>query len=116
MPIATVIVTICLAGLFAFAGSIKLLGVKQSLAIRDRLGISPSPWRIIGVLEWAGVAGVLAGLAWPPIGIAAAVGLTLLSVGAIVSHVRSSDGITDTAPAVIGFAARGTTAVLLIAR
>ena len=51
MSIATVIVTICLAGLFVFAGSIKLLGVKQSLAIRDHLGISPPQWRIIGVLE-----------------------------------------------------------------
>ena len=116
MSIATVIVTICLAGLFAFAGSIKLLGVKQSLAIRDHLGISPSQWRIIGVLEWAGVAGVLAGLAWSPIGIAAAVGLTLLSVGAIVSHVRSSDSVTDTAPAVVGLLLAVATAVLLIAR
>ena len=68
------------------------------------------------MLEWAGVAGVLAGLAWPPVGIAAAVGLTLLSVGAIVSHVRTSDGIADTAPAVVGLLLAVTTVVHLIAR
>jgi len=85
-----------------FAGSIKLLGVRQSLAIRDHLKISPALWRLIGLLELAGVVGVLMGLKWPALGIAAAVGLALLSVGAIVSHVRSSDGVGDTAPSVIG--------------
>jgi hypothetical protein len=112
MSIATVIVTICLAAMFLFASSIKLFGVKQSLAIRDHLGISPTLWRVIGLLELAGVVGALAGLAWWPIGVAAAVGLALLSVGAVVSHVRASDSVTDTAPAVIGFALAVATAVL----
>jgi hypothetical protein len=112
MSIATVIVTICLAGLFAFASSIKLLGVEQSLAIRDHLGISPTVWRINGLLELAGVVGVLAGLAWSPIGIAAAVGLALLSVGAVVSHVRASDSVAETTPAVIGIGLALATAVL----
>jgi hypothetical protein len=116
MSIATVIVTICLAGLFAFASAIKLLGVKQSLAIRDHLGISPSLWRVIGVLELAGVIGVLVGLAWSPIGIAAAAGLTLLSVGAVISHLRNSDSLADTAPAVVGILLAVTTAVMLAAR
>jgi hypothetical protein len=104
MTIATVVATVLLAGLFAFAGTIKLLGVAQSLAIRDHLGISPGLWRVIGLLEWAGVVGALVGLTWPPLGIAAATGLALLSVGAIVNHVRASDGVGDTAPAVIGLA------------
>jgi uncharacterized membrane protein YphA (DoxX/SURF4 family) len=112
MSIATVIVTICLAGLFAFASSIKLLGVEQSLAIRDHLGISPALWRVIGLLELAGVAGVLVGLAWWPIGLAAAVGLALLSVGAVVSHVRASDSVAETVPAAIGIALAVATAVL----
>ena len=114
MSTATVIVTIVLAALFAFASAIKLLGVRQSLAVRDHLGISPTLWRVIGLLELAGVVGVLAGLAWGPIGIAAAVGLALLSVGAIVSHVRASDSVADTAPAVIAVALAAATAVLHI--
>jgi hypothetical protein len=109
---ATVVVTLLLAALFTFASSIKLLGVPKSLEIRDHLGVSPIQWRIIGALELAGVAGVLAGLLWPPIGIAAAIGLILLSIGAVAFHLRASDRVADMVPAVIGVALAAATAVL----
>ena len=109
---AQVLVTASLAGLFAFAGLIKLLGVRQSLAIRDHLGVKPAQWRVIGLLELAGVAGALAGLAWPPIGVAAAIGLALLVLGAIGFHIRASDSIADMAPAVIGLCLAIATAIL----
>ena len=109
---AEVLATASLAALFAFASLIKLLGVQQSLTIRDHLGVSPLQWRVIGLLELAGVAGVLTGLVWPPIGIAAALGLTLLSLGAIGFHVRKSDGLADTAPSVIALALAVATAIL----
>jgi hypothetical protein len=112
MDTATVIVTLLLAALFTFAASIKLLGVPQSLAIRDHLGVSPLQWRLIGTLELAGVAGVLIGLAWPPLGIAAAIGLALLSIGALAFHIKASDRIVDMAPAVIGIALAVAAAVL----
>jgi hypothetical protein len=66
MDTATVVVTILLAGLFTFAASIKLLGVSQSLAIRDHLGLKPLQWRLIGACELAWVAGVLVGRMWAP--------------------------------------------------
>jgi hypothetical protein len=69
-------------------------------------------WRAIGVLELAGVAGVLIGLLWAPMGIAAAIGLALLSVGAIAFHLRASDGAKDMAPAVMGLALAAAAAVL----
>jgi hypothetical protein len=109
---ATVVVTLLLAALFAFSSSIKLLGVPKSLEIRDHLGVSAIQWRIIGALELAGVAGVLAGLLWSPIGIAAAIGLVLLSIGAVAFHLRASDSAVDTIPAVIGVALAAATAVL----
>jgi DoxX-like family len=112
MNTATVVVTILVAALFTFSASIKLLGVRQSLAIRDRLGVKPLQWRLIGVCELAGVAGVLAGLMWAPIGIAAATGLALLTIGAIAYHVRVSDTVADLTPAVIGVALSLATAVL----
>jgi DoxX-like family len=111
---ATVIVTLLVAALFTFSASIKLLGISKSLAIRDHLGVSPIQWRMIGALELGGVAGVLVGLLWAPIGIAAAIGLTLLSIGAIAFHLRASDRIADMVPAVIGVALAVATAVLLI--
>jgi len=112
MDTVTVIVIILLAALFTFSASIKLLGVRQSLAIRDRLGIKPLWWRLIGVCELAGVAGVLVGLLWAPIGIAAAFGLALVTVGAIAYHVRVSDTVADLVPAVVGVALALTAAVL----
>lgn len=112
MNTATVVVTVLLAALFTFAASIKLLGVERSLAIRDHLGVKPLQWRLIGACELAGVAGVLVGLLWAPIGIAAAIGLALLSVGAVAFHLRASDGVADTAPAVIGIALAIALAVL----
>lgn len=108
----TVAVTAVLAVLFVFSSSIKLLGVARSVAIRDHLGISPQLWKAIGGLELAGVVGVLAGLAWPPIGVAAAIGLALLSVGAVASHLRAQDGAADIAPAVVAIVLAVVTAVL----
>jgi hypothetical protein len=109
---AKVIVTALLAALFGFASLIKVVGLRQSLAIRDHLGVKPVQWRLIGLLELAGVAGVLVGLAWPPIGVAAAIGLALLVLGAIVFHVRASDSVADTAAAVIGLGLAVATAIL----
>jgi DoxX-like family len=110
--IADVIVTVLLAALFASASLIKLFGVRQSLAIRDHLGVTPAQWRMIGILELAGVAGVLVGLAWAPIGVAAAIGLSLLALGAIVFHGRAADSAADTAPAVIGLGLAVATAIM----
>ena len=109
---ATVVVTLLLAALFVFSSSIKLLGVPKSLEIRDHLSVSPVGWRIIGGLELAGVVGALAGLLWPPIGIAAAIGLALLSIGAVAFHLRASDRVAEMLPAVIGIALGAATAVL----
>ena len=60
---------------------------------RERFGMSPMLWRTIGVLELAGVAGLLAGIAVPLLGVAAGVGLALLMVGAAASRVRVRDPI-----------------------
>jgi hypothetical protein len=74
--------------------------------------VDPTQWRLIGILELAGVTGVLVGLRWAPIGVAAAIGLTLLALGAIVFHVRASDSAADTVPAVIGGGLAVATAIL----
>jgi hypothetical protein len=110
--IAKVVVTALLAAILGFAGLIKVLGVQQSLTIRDHLGVEPVHWRAIGALELAAVAGVLAGLAWWPIGVAAAVAAALLLLGAIGFHARASDSAADTAPAVIGLGLAVATAIL----
>ena len=51
--------------------------------------------------ELAGAAGLLLGLRWWPIGVAAAVGVVLYFLGAVGAHVRARNG--NVAPAVILF-------------
>lgn len=45
----------------------------------------------LGVLEVAGAAGLITGLFWWPLGVAAATGVTLYFVGAVISHLRVRD-------------------------
>ncbi|WP_411122588.1 DoxX family protein [Streptomyces sp. x-19] len=57
-----------------------------------------TPW--LGALKGAGAAGLLVGLlGFRPLGVAAAVGLVLFFVGAVVAHVRARAYATMAAPA-----------------
>jgi DoxX-like family len=110
--IAKIVVTALLAAMLGFAGLIKIAGVQQSLTIRDHLGLNPVQWRSIGTLELAAVAGVLAGLAWWPIGVAAAIGAAMLLLGAIMFHARAHDSVGEMLPAVIGLGLAISTSIL----
>ena len=100
----TTAISILLALLFAATAAGKLTGQPMSLAMRDHLGIAAARWQQIGLLELAGAAGVLIGLALRPLGIAAAAGLALLALGAIATHVRAGDKPVAAAPAVLALA------------
>ena len=89
MFIATIALSVLLAAAVLGSGAAKLAAAKQSIEIRDRLGVAAGLWRGIGVLEVAAAVGLAAGLAVPALGIAAAVGLALLLIGAIGAHARS---------------------------
>ena len=52
----------------------------------------PESWLpILATLKAVGALGLLVGIGVPPIGIAAAVGLTLFYIGAIVAHLRARE-------------------------
>jgi len=97
--IATTVLSVLLAAAVLGSGGAKLAAAKQSLEIRDRLGVGAGLWRGIGVLEVAAAVGLVVGLAVPVLGIAAAAGLVLLLIGAIATHARSHD-LSHAAPAV----------------
>ena len=99
MFIATVVLNVLLAATFLGSGGAKLAAAKQSLEIRDRLGVGAGLWRGIGVLEVAAAVGLAVGLAVPALGIAAAAGLVLLLIGAIATHARAHD-LSNAVPAV----------------
>ena len=86
--IATIVLSVLLAAAVLGSGGAKLAVAKQSIEIRDRLGIAAPLWRSIGVLEVAAAVGLAVGLAIPALGIAAAVGPVLLLIGAIATHAR----------------------------
>ena len=77
--------------LFVITGGVKVIGLRQSLEIRDHFGMDPRLWRAIGTLETAGGVGVLLGTRFTGLGLAALVGLALLMAGAITSRLRVRD-------------------------
>jgi uncharacterized membrane protein YphA (DoxX/SURF4 family) len=75
--------------------------MRQSAA---RFGISWPRYQLIGVAEFAAAAGVLIGLWWHPFGLAAATGMALLLLGAVITHRRAADSGKEMAPALLALA------------
>ena len=77
----------------------KLLGQPKMRQSAVHFGIPWPRYRLIGVAELAAAAGILIGLWWHPLGVAAAAGMTLLLLGALITHRRAADSGKETAPA-----------------
>jgi hypothetical protein len=56
-----------------------------------KAGVSESWITSLGILKAAGAIGLLVGIGVPLIGTAAAIGLILFFVGAIITHLRAQD-------------------------
>ncbi|MER6936244.1 DoxX family protein [Nocardioides sp. NPDC127514] len=114
MSVLTIVVGALAALLFFAAAASKLRAGEDSEGMRAHLGVPDKVWKVIAPLEIAGGIGLLIGLAVQPLGLAAAGGLTLLSVGAAASHLRVGDGVKGAAPALAGLVlAVGAGALLL---
>ena len=74
------------------AGWHKIPGGDAVAGFSEHLGLPPTAFRLIGLAEVAGSFGLVAGFFNKPLGIAAAAGLTLLFIGAALSHVKAKDG------------------------
>ncbi|MDX6253150.1 MAG: hypothetical protein QOF10_6510 [Kribbellaceae bacterium] len=86
---------------FAVLGASKIRAVPSMQTRAAQVGFSVGAYKRIGVLEVAGAAGVLLGLAIPPLGVLAAAGLLLLMVGALGAHLRQHDGVAEMTPALV---------------
>lgn len=76
----------------AFSGLQKVRhDPKVTRIIHDVVGVPMTWFPFLAACEFAGAAGLLGGLLWPPIGLAAAAGLVLYFVGAMAAHVRVGD-------------------------
>jgi uncharacterized membrane protein YphA (DoxX/SURF4 family) len=115
VPASIVVLSIVLAVAFVAAALQKLTGRPSQRQAADRFAIPFERYRAIGVLELAGAAGVLVGFAWTALGAAAAIGLTLLTVGALFTHVRVKDPPAKMRPALLLGTLSAVIAVLYLA-
>src|SRR5438874_1425214 len=122
---AYVVVTVLAAAANFFSATLDCVRYKQVLINMAKAGVPESWITMLGILKAAGALGLLVGFGVPLIGTAAAVGLVLFFVAAIVTHLRARDysfglavGFLTLAVAalVLGLHARGSAALALAAR
>jgi hypothetical protein len=112
--IAVIVLSVLLAVAFLGAGGAKLAGAQQMRDAAQHVGFSFRSYQGIGALEAAGGVGLLIGLAWAPLAIAAAAGLTILMIGAVAVHLRAKDSVAQFGPAALLAVLAAVTLVLRI--
>jgi hypothetical protein len=91
MFVATVIVSAVLAAALLMSAGAKLVRRTAVMEGMAAVGVPADRVWMLAVLEIAGAAGLIAGLFWAPIGIAAAIGVVLYFIAAIGAHLRKHD-------------------------
>ncbi len=101
MSTITAVVTVLLAAILAFAAVRKLTHREDVVATYAKVGVPEERLNQLAFVLLLGAAGLLLGLAWAPIGIAAAAGVVVYFVLAIVAHVRHDDAANLPTPVAI---------------
>ncbi|GHH01231.1 DoxX family protein [Streptomyces lanatus] len=92
MYITAAVLSVLLAFVSAGAGAPKaLLKGDVPAALQAHMGLSAGFVRFIGLAEAAAAGGLIIGLFWQPLGIAAAIGFTVTMIGAVVFHLKAGD-------------------------
>jgi ABC-type transport system involved in cytochrome c biogenesis permease subunit len=94
-----VTISLLLAAACLLTAAAKLAGHPKMRHAAAHFGIPWPRYRLIGVTELAAAAGILTGLWWHRLGLAAATGMALLLVGAVLTHRRAGDSAKEAAPA-----------------
>jgi DoxX-like family len=90
MTIAYVVVTVITVIINTYAGMADLIPAKSVLANSGKVHVPRSWLPTLGTLKLAGATGLVASLFGPTaIGIAAAAGLVLFFIGAVITHLRA---------------------------
>ncbi len=116
MTIALIIIA-ALLGVAATASAVGKL-TKQAPVIENltHVGVQAKHIPVLALLEAAGALGLLIGIWVTPLGIAAAIGLSLYFLGAVVAHIRLKDKPAEFAPAFVLFVVAVVTVVLELKR
>jgi len=91
MPTAAAITSLLLAALLAFAAIRKLSHGPDVVETYVRVGVPEERLDLLAALLLAGAGGLVLGIAWGPIGVAAACGVVAYFLVAIGAHIRAGD-------------------------
>ncbi len=92
MHIQYLALTVLFAVIVTYSGIGKIRGHPlQVKVVHETVGVPLRYFPLLAACEFAGAVGLIVGIWLPPIGIAAAIGLVVYFVGAIVSHLRVGD-------------------------
>jgi hypothetical protein len=101
MFVAYTVIAVLLALALLVSATAKLRRVPQLVEGLTGLGVPLGLFPFLAACEIAGAGGLVIGLWYPPLGIAAAAGLVLYFVGAVGAHLRGRDVTGLPSPAVL---------------
>ncbi|MEU7143367.1 DoxX family protein [Nocardia sp. NPDC046473] len=91
MHIAALILSVLLALAMLQSGAMKFVRPAWIRQFAEAVHLTTSQLTVLGSLQIAATVGLIGGIWFPTVAIAAAIGLVLYFSGAIVAHVRSGD-------------------------
>ncbi|MFE3194168.1 DoxX family protein [Nocardia sp. NPDC059240] len=91
MHITALILSVLLALAMLQSGLMKFVRPAWIRQFAAAVHLNTSQLAILGTLQIAATLGLIGGIWFPPVAIAAAIGLVLYFVGAIAAHLRSHD-------------------------
>jgi hypothetical protein len=98
MDVAAAIVSVLLAALLVVSATIKLTRREPYVQGYLRVGVPEDRLNLLAVVLLAGAVGMLLGLGWAPIGLAAAGALVVYFAVAIAAHLRADDAASLPTP------------------
>lgn len=111
MNLATVIVSAVLAALLTWSAVRKLSHQPPVVDSYRRVGVPEDRLNVLAAILLTGAAGLLLGILWKPVGLAAATGVLCYFTLAVAAHVRARD--TRRLPTPLTYAALAAAALVL---
>jgi DoxX-like family len=101
MSVIAAVVSVLVAAILAFSAVRKLGHRPEVVATYSRVGVPEGRLDHLALILLAGAAGLALGVAWAPIGIAAASCVVVYFVLAVIAHIRADDAEHVLTPLVV---------------
>lgn len=108
-----VVLSVLLALAIAYSAARKLTHAPEVVSSYALAGVPEERLNLLAAVLFAGAAGLLTGLAWEPLGVAAAAALAVYFAVAVGFHIRNGDAAHLATPLVLALLAAAIVAVRL---